>query len=68
MLIPNAPPGQSLTSRAGPRRAHGQHVVHGGERGHAGADGPDGHLRPGGPGRLPELWWRGEHPAVPRLR
>ena len=48
MLIPNAVgvhPGQSLTSsRAGPRRAHGQHVVHGGERGHAGADGSDGYL------------------------
>lgn len=42
------------------RRANRQHVVHGGERGYAGADGPDGHVRPRGSGRLPALRGRGQ--------
>lgn len=37
----------------------GEHLFHGGQCGRPGANGPDGHLRPGGPGRFPELRLRG---------
>lgn len=37
-----------------------QHFLHGGERGHAGADGHDGPVRPGHRGRVSGLWDRGK--------
>lgn len=49
-------------------RANRKHVVDGGERGHAGADGPDGHVRPRGPGRVSAFWRRGQQCCLPRHR
>lgn len=41
-------------------RANRKHVVHGGERGHAGADGSDGHVGSRSPGCVSALWGRGQ--------